>query len=109
VRELPSQPGVERSELSQGLYPPAPDLARGSRLSAAEQFWTIKHGIKLTAMPAWGKTHSDPLIWNMVAFIRHLPGTSPSEYQRLVASAATNTGDTDVFGGRPTKRRRDKA
>lgn len=80
-------PGVGRSELSQGLYPPAPDLARGSRLSPAEQFWIIKHGIKLTAMPAWGKTHSDPLIWNMVAFVRRLPGMSPAEYQRLVASA----------------------
>ncbi|HJP68977.1 MAG TPA: cytochrome c, partial [Sphingomicrobium sp.] len=56
-------PGVERSELSQGLYPPAPELARGDDLSAAEQFWVIKHGVKLTAMPAWGKTHNDQLIW----------------------------------------------
>lgn len=80
-------PGVERSELSQGLYPPAPELAKASRLSAAEQFWIIKHGIKLTAMPAWGETHSDPLIWNMVAFVRRLPGMSPVEYRRLVADA----------------------
>lgn len=63
-------PGVERSELSQGLYPLAPELARGDDLTAAEQFWVIKHGVKLTAMPAWGKTHDDQLIWDMVAFIR---------------------------------------
>lgn len=80
-------PGVERSELSQGLYPQAPELAKGSTLSPAEQFWIIKHGVKLTAMPAWGKTHSDPLIWNMVAFVRRLPGISAEEYRRLVASA----------------------
>ena len=52
-------PGLERSEMSQGLYPAAPELARGDDLSPAEQFWTIKHGVKLTAMPAWGKTHND--------------------------------------------------
>lgn len=80
-------PGVERSELSQGLYPPAPELARAGNLSAAEQFWIIKHGVKLSAMPAWGKTHPDPLIWDMVAFVRRLPGMSPAEYKRLVASA----------------------
>ena len=80
-------PGLERSELSQGLYPQAPDLAKASDHQPAEQFWIIKHGIKLTAMPAWGKTHSDPLIWDMVAFVRRLPEMSPEDYRRLVASA----------------------
>ncbi len=80
-------PGVERSELSQGLYPQAPELAKAQDLSAGEQFWIIKHGVKLSAMPAWGKTHADPLIWDMVAFVRRLPGMSPAEYKRLIASA----------------------
>ena len=80
-------PGVEKSELSQGLYPQAPELARGSTHSAAQQFWMIKHGIKLSAMPAWGVTHEDPLIWDMVAFIRALPKMSPAQYQAALASA----------------------
>jgi mono/diheme cytochrome c family protein len=79
-------PGIEPSEISQGIYPSAPHLAR-SNLSAAEQFWTIKHGVKLSAMPAWGRTHSDELIWGMVAFIRKLPQMSPEQYKKLVASA----------------------
>ena len=80
-------PGVEKSEMSQGLYPQAPELARGTDLTPAEQFWTIKHGVKLTAMPAWGKTHSDELIWDMVAFLRQLPKMSPEQYKATVASA----------------------
>ena len=80
-------PGLERTEMSQGLYPPAPELARGDDLSPAEQFWTIKHGVKLTAMPAWGKTHSDELIWDMVAFIRQMPKMNPEQYKATVASA----------------------
>jgi len=80
-------PGVERSELSQGLYPAAPELAGGNDLSPAEQFWTIKHGVKFSAMPAWGKTHNDELIWDMVAFIRAMPKLSPAQYKATVARA----------------------
>ncbi|WP_293644785.1 MULTISPECIES: c-type cytochrome [unclassified Sphingopyxis] len=80
-------PGMEKTEMSQGLYPQAPVLFKGSERSAAEQFWIIKHGIKMTAMPAWGKTHDDRLIWDMVAFVRKLPGLSPAQYQAITQNA----------------------
>ena len=80
-------PGMEKTEISQGLYPPAPELSRGLDHSAAQEFWMIKHGVKLTAMPAWGRTHSDALIWDMVAFVRKLPTMSPAQYQAAIKSA----------------------
>jgi mono/diheme cytochrome c family protein len=80
-------PGLEKTEMSQGLYPQAPELARGQDQTAAEQFWTIKHGVKLSAMPAWGKTHDDQLIWDMVAFVRAMRGMSPEQYKATIASA----------------------
>ncbi len=80
-------PGMEKTELSQGLYPQAPELSRGTARSPAQQFWMIKHGIKMTAMPAWGKTHNDQLIWNMVAFIQQLPKLSPSQYEDLTRTS----------------------
>jgi mono/diheme cytochrome c family protein len=80
-------PGVEKTEISQGLYPQAPELAKGTDLTPAQQFWVIKHGVKLSAMPAWGKTHPDPLIWDMVAFIQKLPGMSAEQYKATIASA----------------------
>jgi mono/diheme cytochrome c family protein len=80
-------PGLEKTEISQGLYPAAPELWRHADLSAGEQFWAVKHGIKMTAMPAWGRTHSDDLIWDMVAFVRKLPAMSPAQYQAAIKSA----------------------
>lgn len=80
-------PGMEKTEISQGLYPPAPELSRGLAHAPAQEFWMIKHGVKLTAMPAWGRTHSDELMWDMVAFIRKLPTLSPAQYQAAVKSA----------------------
>jgi mono/diheme cytochrome c family protein len=80
-------PGMEPTEMSQGLYPPAPRLAHDPSHTPAQQFWIVKHGVKLTAMPAWGKTHSDDLIWDMVAFLQQLPRMSPEQYKAAVASA----------------------
>jgi mono/diheme cytochrome c family protein len=80
-------PGMERSEISQGLNPLAPEFAKGFDLSPAQAFWTIKHGIKMTGMAAWGPTHSDVLIWDMVAFLEKMPGLSAAQYQALIKSA----------------------
>lgn len=47
----------------------------------------MKHGIGATGMPAWGATHSDELLWDIVAFLRKLPELTPDQYQALVKSA----------------------
>ncbi|SCZ56249.1 c-type cytochrome [Thiohalomonas denitrificans] len=82
-------PGVERSELGKGLRPTGPDLSESVRHRKPEElFWTVKHGIKFTGMPAWGETHSDEELWAIVAFIDQLPSLSPDEYRQLVRNAA---------------------
>ncbi|URD62038.1 cytochrome c [Sphingomonas sp. KRR8] len=96
-------PGVEPSELSQGLYPAAPNLTTTAARSAAQQFWIIKHGVKLSAMPAWGKTHNDELIWDMVAFIRQLPKMSPKQYRAAIASAPADHDEIMTAHGMDTE------
>jgi len=81
-------PGKKRTEISWGLYPRAPELRRGSQLTPAEQFWVVKHGIKLTGMPSWGVTHDDELLWDIVAFLRKMPELTADEYQALVRGAS---------------------
>jgi mono/diheme cytochrome c family protein len=80
-------PGMKRTEISWGLYPRAPELRRGSRLTPAEQFWVVKHGIKMTGMPSWGVTHDDELLWDIVAFLRKMPELTADEYRALVRGA----------------------
>ena len=76
-------PGVSKSVLRPGLYPHAPNLAQEDLLDARRAFWTIKHGIKMSAMPAWGKSLDDAAIWELVAFVDQLPTMSPETYQQL--------------------------
>ena len=53
------------------FYPPAPRLALGrSPYTDAEMFWIIKHGIRNTAMLAWGNLLSDEEIWQVVTMLR---------------------------------------
>ena len=80
-------PGMKKTEMSRGLYPRAPELRRESPLTPAEQFWIVKHGVKMTGMPAWGVTHDDEHLWDVVAFLRKLPGLTADQYQTLVKSA----------------------
>ena len=83
-------PGMKRTEISRGLYPRAPELRRGSALTSAEEFWVVKHGIKMTGMPAWGVTHDDELLWDVVAFLRKMPALTAEQYKALVESAPTH-------------------
>ena len=79
-------PGMTGSEIRPGLYPQPPILAQ-TKIDPREAFWAIKHGIKLSAMPAWSFSHDNVTIWDMVAFIEKLPGMTPAEYKAMVAKA----------------------
>lgn len=91
------EPGLEKTEQSDGLYPAPPDLARKRIVDPAAAFWVIKHGIKMSGMPAWGKSMEDEYIWGMVAFIQQLPDMSRHRYDELVeASGGHQHGDAEA-------------
>ena len=76
-------PGVTKSDIRQGLYPHPPNLAQEEPQQAQRAFWVVKHGIKMSAMPAWGKTLDDDTIWDVVAFVRKMPDMTRETYQQL--------------------------
>jgi len=95
-------PGVPKGEIAEGLYPAPPDLAvAASSYSDAELFWIIKHGIKLTGMPAWAD-HSDAAIWATVAFLRKLQsGMTEQQYGELVKANMPRGMKHQPGGGAP--------
>jgi mono/diheme cytochrome c family protein len=86
-------PGVPKGDIARGLYPPPPDLAKATALySPGQLFWIVKHGIKMTGMPAWSD-HSDDELWATVAFLQKLPGMTQEDYARhVMASMAPGSG-----------------
>lgn len=74
-------PGVERENWAEGMQPHPPDLARAAEhWRAREVFWIAKHGIKMTAMPAFGESHDDRTLWNIAGFVKALPAMTPERY-----------------------------
>ena len=86
-------PGIPSNEIGKGLYPHPPNLAHSAReMPPSELFWITKNGIKMTGMPAFGKTHSDDKIWDIVAFMEKLPTMTKEQYSALQKS---NKNDVD--------------
>ena len=79
-------PGQKGSEVREGMYPQPPNLSK-VRVDPRDAFWVIKHGIKMSGMPAWGLSHDDATIWSMVAFLQKLPGFTPQQYHDIVVQA----------------------
>ena len=80
-------PGVPETEISRGLYPRPPNLSTAANIDPARAFWVIKHGIKSTGMPAWGKSMEDDYVWDMVALVRELPKMAAERYRAEVSSS----------------------
>jgi len=84
----------------QDMNPAPPDLAETvAESTPAELFWVIKHGIRMTGMPAWGPTHSDAQLWEVVAFLEKLPKLSADDYRRLAERSSGDGHGHDHGGG----------
>ena len=96
------KPGLNDTEIRKGLYPQPPNLAEHAD-HPAKQFWAIKHGIKMTAMPAWSKGGmDDETIWDMVALLQAMPDMDADKYAALVASSEGHShagADDHAHGG----------
>lgn len=81
-------PGVAPEPFALGMAPTPANLAHtGREWPAGDLFWVVKHGLKMTGMPAWEFRLSDDELWATVAFLKRLPRISPQEYQALRAPA----------------------
>ncbi len=79
-------PGVERSEIGEGLSPDPPLLMRTANDWTVEQvYWLVTHGVGDTGMPAFGPTHTDRQCWAIAHFVKQLPQLTPEEFRKLLA------------------------
>ena len=68
--------GDGKTEIAAGMYPRPPRLRDvAPTMPDGEIFYHIRNGIRNTAMPAWHVP--DAQVWQLVAYIRDLPGVVP--------------------------------
>jgi thiosulfate dehydrogenase len=71
------------SPVAKGLYPAPPQLATDGVEDDPEgvSYWKIKHGIRLTGMPAWGPDLNNRQIWTLALFLKHMDKLPPDAQQ----------------------------
>ena len=83
-------PGVAPEPFALGLRPTPANLANtGIEWPAAELYWAIEHGMKLTGMPAWEYRLAEADVWAIVAYIQRMPYESPREFHDRLAAVAS--------------------
>ena len=98
-------PGVAPESFALGLRPVPSNLAHSAReWSAAELYWTMKFGLKMTAMPAWEYRLPEAELWAIVAYLQRMPEESPQQYAmqvRDVQRFAVESNAADSPSSRP--------
>lgn len=88
-------PGAAPDALALGMLPePSPVVKIALERPASDIFWVIKHGIKMSGMPAWKYHFNDSEIWQLVALIQKMPSFTQQEYAQLQEEAAANLTKT---------------
>lgn len=78
-------PAIQRQPFASGMNPLPPNLAdEVGHWTSAELHWIIRHGLRMTGMPAHGARLADDEIWSVVAFLNQLPTMDPERYRAIV-------------------------
>jgi mono/diheme cytochrome c family protein len=80
------------STLSKGFYIEAPLLAKDGVEDDPENmtYWKLDHGIRFSAMPAFGATLSAEQLWQLTMFLTHmdkLPPAAEAVWKKLPSAA----------------------
>lgn len=102
-------PGIAPGDAGKGMLPLPTNLVESARnLTAAEIFWVLRNGIKMTGMPAWQFRFEDDDLWAIVAFVKQLPALSPQDYQAWARALAEKQPEPAVVRDRKVDPERGK-
>lgn len=74
--------------IAKGMYPPVPQLMKGKGVTddpVGETYWKVANGIRLTGMPAFGKSLDINAMWQVSEFLAH-SNQLPAAAETIAAS-----------------------
>ncbi|MBN3855012.1 cytochrome c [Paraburkholderia sp. Ac-20340] len=78
-------PGAAPDAIGAGIAPQAPKLLAAARKNSPQStYWVMRHGVKMTAMPAFGKSLPDSDLWKLAAFLHAGKGIDAAHYAALL-------------------------
>jgi mono/diheme cytochrome c family protein len=81
-------PGVAQEKFGQSMQPvPGPLVDAARRWRPSEMYWIVRHGIKMSGMPAWEHHMDEQDLWATVAFLAEMPRMTQASYRDWMAEA----------------------
>jgi mono/diheme cytochrome c family protein len=75
-------------------YPRVPQLPySGTQYTEPQIYWVVKHGIRMTAMSAYGRFYSEEQLWSIAAFLQEIRSLPLGVAERILAKSA-NAGSS---------------
>ncbi|MGH8013687.1 MAG: c-type cytochrome [Candidatus Binataceae bacterium] len=82
--------GSARNLVGANFYPPVAKLQKGGDGAPdGVLFYIVANGIRMTAMPGFGKTHSPEDLWKIILWVRHFPHLTPQEKATIATEMRT--------------------
>lgn len=80
------------------LYPSAPQFVEDAPdMPENQNFYIIQHGVRLSGMPGWKQTLTEPQIWQITTFLSHmdkLPPQVSAAWKAAAVNALGSAGET---------------
>ncbi|HEX5236126.1 MAG TPA: c-type cytochrome [Silvibacterium sp.] len=81
------------SAIGDSFYPRTPQFVEDSPdMPDNQNYYIIEHGVRLSGMPAWGKTLNDHQIWQVTTFLSHMDKLPPQVSAAWKRVAGTKEG-----------------
>jgi thiosulfate dehydrogenase len=84
-------PGEPKSAVADGMFPPPPQLFRGTGVTddeAWETFWKVSGGIRMTGMPAFSEHLGETKMWQVSVLLKNADKISAAVKAELAGTSA---------------------
>lgn len=89
-------PGIAPNAFALGMMPAPSPIVKIAQLRPPEDiFWAIRHGIKMSGMPAWKYRLREEEIWQIVALVKRMNSFTTKEYALLKEDAESFSATQD--------------
>ena len=86
-------PGEPKNAIADGMFPPPPQLFRGTGVTddeAWETYWKVSGGIRMTGMPGFKDRLSDTAMWQVSVLLKNADKITPAVKTELASVSAAN-------------------
>ncbi|HET9793362.1 MAG TPA: cytochrome c [Thermoanaerobaculia bacterium] len=90
-------PGMDRSSIARGMFPPPPPLFQGKGVTDDEEwetYWKVENGIRMSGMPEFKGSLTETQIWQVTVLVKNADKLPPAVRSDLGSAAPPSSTAT---------------